>query len=289
MVDLLNNYLNTWDSSKLHRFLALIDIHRVERVSIRGLTEINWLHWMLDKKGHLSIKLTYWFSKQSGGSHTLGCSDISHLKKALSDIWGLKLCSRFNVWLWWAIQDCLPTFKNLFLRWINYTLTCFCINHEESLKHILCNSSFSQMAWSTLFHGGFLANVPRKMMDRWILSRRMLNLNFLVQEWLFYWHIWLFFGTKFLFKVINEIQRTLAEVGDCLFLMFALLFGIFLLNLQSWLSSKINSIFPLMFVLRLEISLIQPYLIGEISWLTILFKYVGFPKLLHMELPCNGL
>lgn len=96
---------------------------------------------------------------------------------------------------------------------IIYMLPCsFCINQEESLKHLLFDYSISRMVWSTLFHGRFLTNVSGKMMDRWILSKCTLNLNSLIQEWLLCCYTWLF-RNKVLFKGYQQDLMNLIRDG----------------------------------------------------------------------------
>lgn len=162
---------------------------------------------MLDKRGNFSITSAYWFGKQSSETLVSGCLDSSLTMKIWSEVWGLKLCPRFNVSLWKAIRYNLPTFDKQNKRTINNSvLYTFCINQVESLEHVLFECAFSRMAWLSLFKDGLLSRLSRKVIDRWMILQHTLNLNQLIQKWLLYWHILLFRN-----KVIFEGQQRDSE------------------------------------------------------------------------------
>lgn len=126
-----------WDLARLNECLAPVDIERIQRVDLPDILYSYQRCWMLDKKMVFSVKSTYWFSKQQDRSVLLGSSDMKEHGQLWSDIWGIRFCPRFKIWLWRGCWSRLPSAANLGLRGIHLLqFCCFCINQIESIEHL---------------------------------------------------------------------------------------------------------------------------------------------------------
>lgn len=57
--DFLKDDLSSWDPIKLSRYLAPIDIERIEHIKVGGPSTSDRICWMLNKKSVFSIRSVY--------------------------------------------------------------------------------------------------------------------------------------------------------------------------------------------------------------------------------------
>lgn len=103
-----------------------------------GLRLFRLEDWMSNNKCLVSVKMTYWFFKHVSGVMIPESLNTLFYQKFRIEIYSLKICSRFNIWLWGTIRDKLLICLNLAWRRLNHILFCsFCVNQLKFLKHIL--------------------------------------------------------------------------------------------------------------------------------------------------------
>ncbi|XP_041026997.1 uncharacterized protein LOC121267211 [Juglans microcarpa x Juglans regia] len=105
--------------------------------------------WALSKNGIFNVKSAYHFEMQRRRRLVGESSKVSFEKKGWSDIWRLKIPGVTKLFIWKALNNCLPTRRNLYRRKVIENPNCpICNRYEETICHALWSCDAAVDVWA---------------------------------------------------------------------------------------------------------------------------------------------
>ncbi|KAL5743547.1 hypothetical protein ACOSP7_026419 [Xanthoceras sorbifolium] len=134
----LKNPSGGWKSNLEWSAFLLEDERLILNLPCSSSNNSDSLIWHYDRSGVYSVKSGYWvaiekknYATASSSSSFAGFSWWRHL-------WSLKVPSKVKIFLWRAVNNCLPVFQVLRHRHLRDSDVCLCCEEEiEYVVHIL--------------------------------------------------------------------------------------------------------------------------------------------------------
>lgn len=105
--------------------------------------------WALSKNGIFNVKSAYHFEMQRRRRLLGESSKVSFEKEGWSDIWRLKVPGVTKLFIWKALNNCLPTKRNLYRRKVVENPNCpICNRYEETICHALWSCDAAVDVWA---------------------------------------------------------------------------------------------------------------------------------------------
>ncbi|XP_019191057.1 PREDICTED: uncharacterized protein LOC109185570 [Ipomoea nil] len=126
---LMDQQTGTWDKDILKDIFIPEDVERILKIPVSPDYEDLW-YWYGDPKGEYSVKNGY---RTVVGDYTQPVGTFDKWQ----NLWKLKI-PRWKTFLWRALNDILPTTRNLLIRRVDIDPTCaMCGVRHEDVVHSL--------------------------------------------------------------------------------------------------------------------------------------------------------
>ncbi|XP_031094424.1 uncharacterized protein LOC115998895 [Ipomoea triloba] len=140
---LADTVTNDWDVDILKDLFVPYDVELIMKLSVSSQFDNQWC-WRGDFKGCYSVKHGY---RSSSGLH----EQHGNMSGVWKEIWHLKISPNIQYFLWRCFHGVLPTMAALSSRRVEvdgfYPL---CRQHEETLKHLMCDCMQVSPFWNAL-------------------------------------------------------------------------------------------------------------------------------------------
>ncbi|XP_019199082.1 PREDICTED: uncharacterized protein LOC109192835 [Ipomoea nil] len=137
---LIDQTTGSWDPHILADIFHPNDIPRILRIPISPGYEDTW-YWYGDPNGCYSVK--------NGYRLIVGTYNASMGLDKWNALWRLKIPPKWKMFLWRAMNNILPTIKNLFIKRVEIDPTCaMCGLMHEDIMHSLVLCDYAKAIWS---------------------------------------------------------------------------------------------------------------------------------------------
>ncbi|XP_019154627.1 PREDICTED: uncharacterized protein LOC109151164 [Ipomoea nil] len=151
---LMDQQTGTWDQEILTDILNPEDVERVLKIPVSPDYEDLW-YWYGDPKGEYSVKSGY---RTIVGDYTQTVGAFDKWKI----LWKLKAPLKWKTFLWRALNDILPTTKNLLIKRVDIDPTCaMCGIGHEDIVHSLITLALLYYIWRARNGAVWEAALPR--------------------------------------------------------------------------------------------------------------------------------
>lgn len=132
-----------WDQDIIRDIFNENDANRILRIPLSYMeSDDSWI-WLEDDKGKYTVKSAYRLLSRAYVQPQSMLTGFNWLK-----LWSLSTPPKVKNFIWRALQNCLPTLKNLRGRHVNVIPTCpVCKTEDETLDHIFFHCPFTQRCW----------------------------------------------------------------------------------------------------------------------------------------------
>ncbi|XP_019168052.1 PREDICTED: uncharacterized protein LOC109163801 [Ipomoea nil] len=141
VVGLMDQQTRTWDKDILTDIFIPEDIERILKIPVSPDYEDLW-YWYGDPRGEYSVKNGY---RTVVGEYSQQVVTFDKWQK----LWKLKIPPRWKTFLWRALNDILPTTKNLLIKRVDIDPTCaMCGIEHEDVVHSLIKCTYTAAIWT---------------------------------------------------------------------------------------------------------------------------------------------
>ncbi|XP_019165702.1 PREDICTED: uncharacterized protein LOC109161665 [Ipomoea nil] len=141
VMGLIDQETTTWDHDILTDIFDPEDVARILKIPVAPDYEDMW-YWYGDITGEYSVKSGY---RQIVGNYVQTTGMFDKWPK----LWKLKVPPRWKAFLWRALNDILPTTRNLIIKRVEISPTCaMCGVMHEDVMHSLVRCDYTRSIWA---------------------------------------------------------------------------------------------------------------------------------------------